>query len=200
MSTCSFIPPPILKRKLLIKFSFQNFFRNFWLSLVTITIIVLSLFSVNALLGLNGISQAVLASVTDKIDISVYFRPGATEEAILVWREQVNNYPETEKTELMRTKENAADYRFIPDPDLPRIKIRKKYIEKIKNNLPESPMQKLDKLIKKYKIELNQLTKILTTDPVSVSIGAESGQVIKIIRKSHTAKHSLWIIRINCIR
>ena len=48
-----------------------------------------------------------------------------------------------------------------------------------------------NELIKKYDIELNQLPKILTTDPVSISIGAEPGQVIKIIRKSHTAKESI---------
>ena len=61
--------------------------------------------------------------------------------------------PETGKTELMRTKEQAADYRFIPEPDLPAIKITKKRIGKIKSELPESPMEKLDKIIKKHKID-----------------------------------------------
>jgi aspartyl-tRNA(Asn)/glutamyl-tRNA(Gln) amidotransferase subunit B len=57
-----------------------------------------------------------------------------------------------EKTQLMRTKENAQDYRFIPDPDLPSIKITNQRIEKIKKQLPESPIQKLEKIIKKHKI------------------------------------------------
>lgn len=60
---------------------------------------------------------------------------------------------ETLKTELMRTKEQAADYRFIPDPDLPVIKITKEQADKIKNQLPETPMEKLEKIIKKYKID-----------------------------------------------
>ena len=55
-------------------------------------------------------------------------------------------------TELMRSKENQADYRFIPDPDLPMIKITKKRVEDIKKKLPESPMEKLEKIIKKHKI------------------------------------------------
>lgn len=59
---------------------------------------------------------------------------------------------ETGKTELMRLKEQAEDYRFIPDPDLPIIKITKKRVDEIKKFLPESPMQKLEKIIKKYKI------------------------------------------------
>ncbi len=58
----------------------------------------------------------------------------------------------TQKTELMRSKEDAADYRFIPEPDLPAIKITKKRVQEIKKNLPESPMQKLEKIIKKHKI------------------------------------------------
>jgi len=58
----------------------------------------------------------------------------------------------TNKTELMRSKEEAADYRFIPDPDLPVIKIDKKRIEEIEKNLPESPQEKLEKIIKSHKI------------------------------------------------
>ena len=60
---------------------------------------------------------------------------------------------ELDITELMREKEEQADYRFIPDPDLPIIKIIKDRIEKIKDNLPETPMEKLEKIIKKYKID-----------------------------------------------
>ncbi len=59
---------------------------------------------------------------------------------------------ETGKTELMRSKEDAADYRFIPDPDLPAIKITRQRIETLKKHLPESPMQKLQKIIKKHNI------------------------------------------------
>ena len=53
----------------------------------------------------------------------------------------------------MRSKENQADYRFIPDPDLPTIKITQKRISEIKKNLPESPQEKLEKIIKKHKID-----------------------------------------------
>ncbi len=61
-----------------------------------------------------------------------------------------------EKKEItikMRTKEQAEDYRFISEPDLPVIKIEKQRIEKIKSSLPESPHIKLKRLIKKHRIE-----------------------------------------------
>ena len=48
-----------------------------------------------------------------------------------------------------------------------------------------------DELFKKYKITPDQLPKILNTDPVVVSIGAKSGQIIKIVRKSQTAKEAV---------
>ena len=61
----------------------------------------------------------------------------------------------------MRTKEQAEDYRFISEPDLPIIKIDKPRIEKIKKSLPETPQTKLKKLIKKHRIEPKH-AKILT--------------------------------------
>ncbi|MEK6875217.1 MAG: Asp-tRNA(Asn)/Glu-tRNA(Gln) amidotransferase subunit GatB [Nanoarchaeota archaeon] len=61
--------------------------------------------------------------------------------------------PEKQTTIRMRSKEQAQDYRFISDPDLPVIKIEKIRINKLKDSLPETPKVKLKKLIKKHKIE-----------------------------------------------
>jgi aspartyl-tRNA(Asn)/glutamyl-tRNA(Gln) amidotransferase subunit B len=57
------------------------------------------------------------------------------------------------ETELMRSKENAQDYRFIPDPDLPVINIDSGRIKNLEKSLPETPMEKLDRIIKKHKID-----------------------------------------------
>jgi aspartyl-tRNA(Asn)/glutamyl-tRNA(Gln) amidotransferase subunit B len=57
------------------------------------------------------------------------------------------------KTMSMRTKEKAQDYRFIPEPDLPVIKITKKQVLEIKKQIPETPSQKLEKIVKKHKID-----------------------------------------------
>ena len=56
-------------------------------------------------------------------------------------------------TTKMRTKEEAQDYRFISDPDLPIINIEKKRIEKMRFKMPETPSEKLKKILKKYQIE-----------------------------------------------
>jgi len=64
-------------------------------------------------------------------------------------------------TKLMRTKEQAEDYRFISEPDLPAIIIKKSRIEELKSSLPETPRAKLEKLIKKHKIS-QEAAEILT--------------------------------------
>jgi aspartyl-tRNA(Asn)/glutamyl-tRNA(Gln) amidotransferase subunit B len=58
----------------------------------------------------------------------------------------------TGETSHMRFKEEAEDYRFISDPDLPMIEIDATMVSKIKKELPETPKEKLNKLIKKHKI------------------------------------------------
>jgi aspartyl-tRNA(Asn)/glutamyl-tRNA(Gln) amidotransferase subunit B len=57
------------------------------------------------------------------------------------------------KTMKMREKESAEDYRFISEPDLPEIILDKKIISSIESSIPESPEEKLSKLIKKFKID-----------------------------------------------
>ena len=58
-------------------------------------------------------------------------------------------------------KEDAGDYRFISEPDLPIIKLDPKRIAKLKSSLPETPQKKVTKLIKKHKVE-KKYAKILT--------------------------------------
>jgi len=57
------------------------------------------------------------------------------------------------KTVRMREKEGAADYRFIPDPDLPVLKIDKRLVMKIKKDMPEMPEVKLERLLKEHKVD-----------------------------------------------
>jgi len=56
------------------------------------------------------------------------------------------------ETRSMRSKEDAHDYRYFPDPDLLPLNLNKELIEKIKKNLPELPDQKKDRFIKDYSL------------------------------------------------
>ncbi len=55
--------------------------------------------------------------------------------------------PDKDETRSMRTKEDAHDYRYFPDPDLLPLEISEKWIEEIKPKLPELPETKRRKFI-----------------------------------------------------
>jgi aspartyl-tRNA(Asn)/glutamyl-tRNA(Gln) amidotransferase subunit B len=57
--------------------------------------------------------------------------------------------PEREETRSMRSKEEAHDYRYFPDPDLLPLTIEEKRIEEIRRSLPELPQAKLARYIEK---------------------------------------------------
>lgn len=48
-----------------------------------------------------------------------------------------------------------------------------------------------EELFKKYNIKQDQLPRTLDTDPVAIAIGAKPGQIVKITRKSQTAKKAV---------
>lgn len=61
----------------------------------------------------------------------------------------------------MRSKEDAHDYRYFPEPDLAPIVTSEEYIENLKNNLPEMPHIKKDRYVHEYELpeyDANQLT------------------------------------------
>jgi aspartyl-tRNA(Asn)/glutamyl-tRNA(Gln) amidotransferase subunit B len=55
----------------------------------------------------------------------------------------------------MRSKESGEDYRFITDPDLVDVNLDDNFVNSLKEKMPESPEKKLEKLIKKYKVDKN---------------------------------------------
>ena len=64
------------------------------------------------------------------------------------------------KTSSMRTKEEAQDYRYFPEPDLPPFLISEDKIEEIGKTIPELPQEKLLRFIKEYSLSKYD-TKIL---------------------------------------
>ncbi|AEA33487.1 Asp-tRNA(Asn)/Glu-tRNA(Gln) amidotransferase subunit GatB [Hippea maritima] len=56
----------------------------------------------------------------------------------------------TGMTKPMRSKEEAYEYRYFPDPDLVPIFIDDEWIERIKDEVPELPRQKLERFVEEY--------------------------------------------------
>jgi cell division transport system permease protein len=96
----------------IIKFSFQDIFRNIWLSIVTVTILVLALFSINMLLVVQVISQASIGAVKDKIDVSIYVKPDAPEEEILNLKNKIESISEVKSVSYVSKAEALESFRL----------------------------------------------------------------------------------------
>lgn len=55
-----------------------------------------------------------------------------------------------DETRSMRSKEDAHDYRYFPDPDLPPLVITEQWIEQVRSEMPELPRQMLERLTGTY--------------------------------------------------
>jgi aspartyl-tRNA(Asn)/glutamyl-tRNA(Gln) amidotransferase subunit B len=71
--------------------------------------------------------------------------------------------PDKGVTYSMRSKEEAHDYRYFPDPDLVPIVVDEKWIEDERKNIPELPEQKRDRFTEEFKIPAYD-ARVLTAD------------------------------------
>ena len=71
--------------------------------------------------------------------------------------------PNKNETRPMRSKEEAHDYRYFPDPDLLPVIIRDEQIEAIRQNLPELPQQKRQRFIDQYGLTTYDATVLVST-------------------------------------
>ncbi|MGY9007209.1 MAG: Asp-tRNA(Asn)/Glu-tRNA(Gln) amidotransferase subunit GatB [Candidatus Pelagibacterales bacterium] len=68
-----------------------------------------------------------------------------------------------DKTRSMRSKEDAHDYRYFPDPDLLPLKLNQNWIDDLKKDLPELPDEKKARFVEQYKIS-DYDAEVLTSD------------------------------------
>ena len=71
--------------------------------------------------------------------------------------------PQTGKTKPMRSKEEAHDYRYFPDPDLLPLNLEEELIENIKKDIPELPDERKKRYINEYKLS-NYDSSVLTIE------------------------------------
>ncbi len=85
----------------ILKFGVQTFFRNGLLSVTTTVIMVLAVLVFNGLLVFNVVAGSAIASLQDKIDISVYFKTDAPEDQILTIEKSLQSLPEVRAVEYV---------------------------------------------------------------------------------------------------
>ena len=73
------------------------------------------------------------------IDSEVQWQIDRLEDGLSIEQATVLFNPDTGETRAMRTKEDAHDYRYFPDPDLPPLVIEPQWVEQVRAGMPELP-------------------------------------------------------------
>src|SRR6185295_4158318 len=76
--------------------------------------------------------------------------------------------PAKGETRMMRTKEEAHDYRYFPDPDLLPVMISEEWIEQVRQSLPEKLDKQRERLLE-YKIPVQQVEQLTASRSISSS-------------------------------
>lgn len=91
-------------------------------------------------------------AVEKALDYEIKRQIKAVENKERIIQETRNWDPDKEITTSMRSKEEAHDYRYFPEPDLVPIVVDKKWVEELKDSLPELPDIKAKRYQQEYKL------------------------------------------------
>ena len=75
--------------------------------------------------------------------------------------------PERDQTRSMRSKEEAHDYRYFPDPDLPPLVISEADLEQLRRELPELPDAQLARFISDYDLGADEAVQLTSQKEIA---------------------------------
>jgi aspartyl-tRNA(Asn)/glutamyl-tRNA(Gln) amidotransferase subunit B len=88
--------------------------------------------------------------------IAAHERGESVVQETRLWDEKNN------RTRVMRSKEDAHDYRYFPEPDLPPLVVSTEMIEQIKNAMPELPDRMRDRFMQNYDLSFADASQLVS--------------------------------------
>ncbi|HVR49015.1 MAG TPA: Asp-tRNA(Asn)/Glu-tRNA(Gln) amidotransferase subunit GatB [Pseudorhodoferax sp.] len=113
------------------------------------------------------------------IDFEIRWQIEQIEDGLKIQQATVLFDPDTGETRAMRTKEDAADYRYFPDPDLPPLVIAPEWVEQVRGEMPELPRAMAQRFVADYGLpayDATQLTASKATSAYFEQAARASGQ------------------------
>ena len=101
------------------------------------------------------------------IDYEVRWQIEQIEDGHTIQQATVLFDPDTGETRAMRTKEDAADYRYFPDPDLPPLVIGRDWVERVKSEMAELPRVMAERFIQDYALPEYDATQLTQSKAVA---------------------------------
>ena len=84
------------------------------------------------------------------MDYEIRWQIGEIEDGRAIQQATVLFDPDTGETRAMRTKEDAADYRYFPDPDLPPLVVAPQWVERVRSEMAELPRVMAQRFVRDY--------------------------------------------------
>ncbi len=97
-------------------------------------------------------------------------------------------------TRAMRSKGDAADYRYFPEPDLPALNLSDEFVSRLNNELPELPLEKKYRLVDEYGLPVYDAG-ILVEDPELSDLFEKSCGMLESKNKNNYKLVSNWLMR-----
>ena len=101
------------------------------------------------------------------IDFEVRWQIDQLEDGHSIQQATVLFDPDTGETRAMRTKEDAADYRYFPDPDLPPLVIGRDWVARVKGEMAELPRVMAERFMRDYALPEYDATQLTQSKAVA---------------------------------
>jgi aspartyl-tRNA(Asn)/glutamyl-tRNA(Gln) amidotransferase subunit B len=124
------------------------------------------------------------------IDYEVQWQIATLEDGGSIEQATVLFDPVTGETRAMRSKEDAHDYRYFPDPDLLPLAIDRQWVEQIRAQMPELPGAKRDRLMVDYGLSLYD-AEVLTS---SLELAGYYEAAVAIAGRSNAKACANWVM------
>lgn len=109
----------VLKR--IIKAGFLNFKRSGLISFAAVLVMTITLSVITGLIILQAVLNFSLTQIKDKVDVTIYFNVGASEEKILSLKSTIENLPEVKEVSYTSASEALKKFRERHENDYPTI-------------------------------------------------------------------------------
>ncbi len=98
-----------------------------------------------------------ISYVADAVNYEVERQIKALETGCEELVQETRRFDEDTKTTIrMRVKEDSVDYKYMPEPNIPKIKIDSKWLEDIRKEIPTLPNERLVRYVKEYNLTENE--------------------------------------------
>ena len=126
----------------------------------------------------------------EAIDFEVQWQINEIEEGRKIQQATVLFDPDTGETRMMRSKEDAHDYRYFPDPDLLPLIISSEWIDRVQRELPELPGQRRERFAGELGLSAYDATALTASQEIADYYEA----VVTIAGKANAKPCANWVM------